>query len=82
MESYENPQLSESCDLYAEIDRLRAMNADLAATLKGAQSALRKSLPHLPPDAEAVYAGEWLDAIAATLANSTYSRECERAKGE
>ena len=31
--------------------------------LKGAQKALRKALPFLPADKEAVFCGEWLSAI-------------------
>lgn len=33
MNSYENPTLSETCDLYAEIDRLQSLNAELVAAL-------------------------------------------------
>jgi len=51
----------------------RAVNRDAAfeamvAALKGAQSALRKALPFLPADNEAVYCGEWLDEINEALA--------------
>lgn len=34
MDSYENPTLSETCDLYAEVDRLKAINAELVAALE------------------------------------------------
>lgn len=37
MNSYENPTLSETCDLYAEIDRLQALNAELVAALEIAE---------------------------------------------
>lgn len=36
----------------------------LKALLLGAEAALRKALPFLPADAEAVFVGEWLAEIA------------------
>lgn len=35
--------------------------------LLGAQEALRKALPYLPPDQEGVYCGEWLDETIEVL---------------
>jgi len=44
----------------------------LAATLKGAQQALRKALPHCPADDEhngdSVFVGEWLDEVNEAVA--------------
>jgi hypothetical protein len=55
---------------------LIAAAPDLLAALKGAQAALRKALPHLPADDEAVFAGEWLDEIAAALAKAEGHAPC------
>lgn len=43
------------------------VHADLVKALKGAQQALKKALPHLPADAEAIFCGEWLEEINAAL---------------
>lgn len=48
--------------------RLIAAAPLLLEALIGAQSAIRQALPHLPPDNEAVYCGEWLDEINAAIA--------------
>jgi hypothetical protein len=40
----------------------------LLPALIGARDALRKGLPYLPPDNEAVHVGEWLDEINETIA--------------
>ena len=45
---------------------LQACNKErryMLAALKGAQSALRKALPYLPADEDAIYCGEWLNEI-------------------
>lgn len=44
-----------------EIKRLDGVIAELIAACKGLTSAVRKALPYLPADEEAVYCGEWLD---------------------
>ena len=49
--------------------RLLAAAPELVAALRGARSALCKALPHLPPDAEALFCGEWIDKINETLAS-------------
>ncbi len=53
---------------------LAASHAELVTALKGAQSALRKSLPHVgsvpdldPRDDDAHFVGEWLDEINEAL---------------
>lgn len=51
--------------------RLIAAAPDLLSELKTAQNALRRALPFLPADSEAVHAGECLDAIAAAIAKAT-----------
>lgn len=51
--------------------RLMAAAPDLLAALIGAQSALRKALPFLPPDNEAVYVGEWLDEANDAIKKAT-----------
>ena len=43
----------------------------LLTTLRGAQAALRKALPYLPADAEAVFVGEWLDEINEAIDQAT-----------
>ena len=43
----------------------------MVAALKGAESALRKALPYLPADKEAVYCGEWLVEIREVIAAVT-----------
>lgn len=43
----------------------------MLAALKGAESALRKALPYLPADKEAVYCGEWLVEIQEVIAAAT-----------
>lgn len=43
---------------------------DMLKALKGAQSALRKALPFLPPDDEAHFIGEWLDEINEAIAKA------------
>lgn len=54
------------------IPRLNIREADVDMILKtekmlsiitGCRSALRKALPHLPPDDEALHCGEWIDEI-------------------
>lgn len=42
---------------------------EMENALQGARSAIRKALPFLPADHEAVYAGEWLDEINEVLLN-------------
>ena len=57
---------------FTEADaKLIAASKNMLAALQGAQGALRKALPHLPADAEAVHVGEWLDEIAAVIAKAT-----------
>ena len=51
--------------------RLIAAAPALLRTLRGAQGALRKALPHLPADTEAVTVGEWLDEINEAIAQAT-----------
>ena len=51
--------------------RLIAAAPDLLAALMGAQSALRKALPFLPPDNEYLYVGEWLDEVNEAIAKVT-----------
>ena len=51
--------------------RLIAAAPELLAALIGAQSALRKALPFLPPDSEALYAGEWLDEASEAITKAT-----------
>lgn len=55
-------------------ERLAAAAPELLAALRGAQSALRKALPYLPADGEAVYAGEWLDEINEAIAKAEGKR--------
>lgn len=50
--------------------KLFAAAPAMLAACKGAQSALRKALPFLPADREAIYAGEWLDEITAVIASA------------
>lgn len=52
MNSYENPTLSETCDLYSEIDRLQAINAELVAALEGMLGVFAK--PHVQTLCEVV----------------------------
>ena len=47
--------------------RLIAAAPELLAALKGARDALRKALPFCPPDAESVFAGEWLGEVEAAI---------------
>ena len=58
-------------EAYHENARLIAAAPELLAELKTAQNALRRALPYLPADTEAVHAGECLDAIAAAIAKAT-----------
>ena len=51
--------------------QLFAAAPDLLAALIGAQSALRKALPFLPPDNEYLYVGEWLDEVNEAIAKVT-----------
>lgn len=62
--------------------RLIAAAPALLAALYGARSALRKALPFLPPDEEAVYAGEWLDEINAVISNAEQREIIEDAEIE
>ncbi len=48
--------------------RLLKSAPELLAALKGAQSALRKALPFLPADKEALYVGEWLEEVNEAIA--------------
>ena len=43
----------------------------MLTALKGAQAALRKALPRLPADEEALFCGEWLDEVTAAIALAT-----------
>jgi len=62
---------SDTCADAERIHKVYAAAPELLAALIGAQSALRKAVPHLPPDDEAVYCGEWLDEINAAIAKAT-----------
>ena len=42
---------------------LMAESPELLRILKGAEQALAKALPYLPPDGEAVFCGEWLGEV-------------------
>jgi hypothetical protein len=46
------------------------MNTELLSALIGAEKAILKALPHLPPDDEAVYCGEWLETIRQAIKNA------------
>ncbi len=39
--------------------------------LKGAEACILKALPFCPPDAEAVFLGEWLEAVRAEIAKAS-----------
>jgi hypothetical protein len=43
---------------------------ELLAALEGAQQAIRKALPFLPADDEAIFCGEWLDEINEAIAKA------------
>lgn len=45
--------------------------SELLSALKGAEKAIAKALPHLPPDKEAVFCGEWLAEIKSVIAAAT-----------
>lgn len=47
--------------------RLIAAAPDMLAALVGMVQAMRKALPHLPADHEAVFCGEWLDEANAAI---------------
>ena len=47
--------------------RLIAAAPDMFAALVGMVQAMRKALPHLPADHEAVFCGEWLDEANAAI---------------
>lgn len=51
--------------------RLIAAAPELLAALVGAEKALVKALPLLPPDKEAVFCGEWLAEIRDAIAQAT-----------
>lgn len=53
--------------LQAEAQNLRESKVEALEALAGAQKALLKAMPYLPPDAEAVYCGEWLVEINEVL---------------
>jgi len=53
--------------IYRKIEQLNKGNANLL--LEGARKTLIKALPHLPPDNEAIFAGEWLAEISEHLDN-------------
>lgn len=55
------------------LDREKSLQRErdaLVKALQGARQALRKSLPYLPADTDAVFCGEWLDEINTALAKS------------
>lgn len=43
----------------------------MLSALLGARDALRKALPLLPADDEAIHAGEWIDELNETIAEAT-----------
>lgn len=56
------------CTTRTEADaRLIAAAPDMLAALVGMVQAMRKALPHLPADHEAVFCGEWLDEANAAI---------------
>ena len=56
----------------SEVDaHLIAAAPKLLTTLRGAQAALRKALPYLPADTEAVFVGEWLDEVNEAIDQAT-----------
>lgn len=50
--------------------RLIAASPRMYEALKGAREAMRKALPFLPADSEAVFCGEWLDEINQTISEA------------
>ena len=66
---YNDPE--SKCGEGAANAQLIVTSPELLEALKGAQSALRKAMPYLPADNEAVYCGEWLDTINAAIAKAT-----------
>ena len=55
--------------------RLIAAAPDLLAALQGARAALRRALPHCPPDDAGLFVGEWLDEIKAVIAKASLTSE-------
>ena len=55
--------------------RLIAAAPDLLAALQGARAALRRALPHCPPDDAGLFVGEWLDEIKAAIAKACPNSE-------
>ena len=53
---------------------------ELLADLLGMCGAIRKALPYLPADHEAIYCGEWLDAAKETIAR-VRGGKCETCNG-
>jgi hypothetical protein len=49
------------------IVHLANRSAQVLSALRGARAALRKALPFVPADSEAVFVGEWLDEISAEI---------------
>ena len=69
IDNYGNPVTV--CTTRTEADaRLIAAAPDMLAALVGMIQAMRKALPHLPADHEAVFCGEWLDEANSAIAKA------------